>query len=89
MKKTNKKTKYSYVVDITDCNTVNDVEVAFAIAKQKAGIPLSDSNLDAIINHTVEQVVDGIQDVVIVCDCEKPKKLPWYKRFWNWLTFKK
>lgn len=82
-KNTTKKIKPAYTVDITKCQDAFDVLCAFGKAKQKAGLPITDLELDAIIDDN--KIVMIIQDV---CIMEK-KKRPWYKRFWRWLTRKK
>lgn len=53
-KKTVKEFKPAYVVDLTDAESTTDVYVAFGLAKQGAGLPISDTELDAIIDKTVE-----------------------------------
>lgn len=99
MKKTiNNKVKPAYIVDITNCEDLYDVALAFAIAKQKAGQPLSDDNIDIICTRAIDQFAEILDEVGIltkknhliestpcaVCVCEtKPKKLPWYKKLWN------
>jgi len=78
--------KPAYVVDITKCEDLFDMLLAFGKAKQQAGQPITNEELEAIIddNSVFVTVVHECQ-----CNCEaKPKKLPWYKRFWRWLTRK-
>mgnify|MGYP002522275610 CR=1 FL=1 len=80
--------KPEFIVDVMDVEDPFEVEVKFAEAKQKAGKPLTDRELDAIVTDRVEQN-SYIMVVHETCDCKKCKKLPWYKRFWNWITRKK
>ena len=90
-KNINNEVKPTYIVDLTNCETLQDAEFAFACTKFEAGVPLSENNLDAIIDKTVEVVTSQLP-VLTVCKCECIcEKAPWYKRFWNWLTkpFKK
>lgn len=92
MKKNIKKeVKPAYIVDLTNCETLQDVEFAFACEKFEAGIPLTEGNLDAIIDKTIE-VTTAHMPVITVCECKCVcKKTPWYKRVWNFLMkpFKK
>jgi len=81
MKKTSKKQfKPSYVVDFDDIQTLEDIPVAFALAKHNASIPLTDEELIDIIDW----VVDGIRPNITIINCAC-KKAPWYKRFWRWV----
>ena len=75
MKRT-KKNIPVFVVDLTNATTAEDVVNAFNKAK-------SDANID---------VIDYIFDVHVnipVIEEKEEVKLPWYKRFWNWITRKK
>lgn len=53
-KKTVKEFKPAFVVDLTNAESMTDVYVAFGLAKQEAGLPISDTEFDAIIDKTVE-----------------------------------
>jgi len=60
-KKTVKKTskvvkefKPKFVVDLTKIKEPSDIYVAFAMAKQSAGLPISDTEMKAVIDKTVE-----------------------------------
>jgi len=91
--------KPAYVVDITKCDDSYDTALAFAVAKQKAGIPLSDENINAICTSAIDTFIDILDELgyidkqnhfitpctCTVCVCEKPKKRNIFKRFWNWL----
>ena len=75
MKRT-KKNIPVFVVDLTNATTAEDVANEFNKAK-------SDANID---------VIDYIFDVHVnipVIEEKEEVKLPWYKRFWNWITRKK
>lgn len=95
-KKTNKKNvKPAYVVDMTNCNTAFDLRVKFAEAKQSAGLPINDSDLEALLENEVLKFAGYINDKCAICACnsiivvgDTPKRKPWYKRFWNWLRRK-
>ena len=87
MKKTK---KYSYIVDLVDVETPADLLSRFADAKQKAGLPISDSEFNGLI----ERVTELASPTFCICECcvctkAEPKKKPWYKRLWNKLRGKK
>ena len=46
---------------------------------------LSDAELLAICKRVLDEC--GTTVTVVECKCEC-KKLPWYKRFWNWIRRK-
>ena len=83
------KQKYSYVVDLSTIETLEDVAPMWAFAKHKAGLALTDDELAEICAYTYREIGPKVT-VVKMCEC-KCKKQPWYKRFWHWLTkpFKK
>ena len=76
MKKSNKKFKPDFVVDITNAFTLKELNDAFVAAKSEAlsigDVTINDCPCDA--------------HVIIIMPA---KKKPWYKRFWNWITRKK
>lgn len=82
-----KSTKKTEVfVNLTNYETIDDVYFAYGLGKHNAGLPLTDSELLAMIDFC--STVTVIEKAPIVCYlCEK--RTPWYKRFWNWLTRKK
>lgn len=87
MKKTK---KYSYIVDLVDIETPADLLSRFADAKQKAGLPISDSEFNGLI----ERVTELASPTFCICECcvcdrAVSKKKPWYKRLWNKLRGKK
>lgn len=89
IKKTKKNFKPVFTVDITECETPNDMMIEFGYAKQQAGLPITNEELEAMIDEAVEvaTICNEVKKLV-VCECYKPKKQPWYKRFWNLLTCK-
>lgn len=91
MKTTNKKitTKPDYIVDVTNCETINDIKLAFAKAKKNAGVPLTDENIDAFVNEAIEQLQPAIFISIGNIDIVEKKKPNIFKRFWNWLRGKK
>lgn len=88
MRKSTKKTEPKFIVNIDDIEHLNDIACVFALAKQNAGVPLSDYDVMSIVDYAI----DGIKPKVYIynvecnCECPAPKRKPWYKRFWNWLT---
>lgn len=56
MKKT---VKPVFKVDLTDCNTVEDIYAAFGSAKQKAGVPVMKIELRSIIHNAVEEALNN------------------------------
>lgn len=82
-KKTTKKVKPVYTVDLRDIETLSDIDLVFGVAKHDAHLPLTDNELKAIIEEF------GTKITFVYCDSScKKKKLPWYKRFWNWIRRK-
>ena len=75
-----KKSKFNpaFVVDLANDVNVADVIKAFNDAKAKAGKPVCNYSPMTIVVVTVD-----------IEDAEDEKQLPWYKRFWNWITRKK
>lgn len=97
--KTVKKIKPAYKVDLTCVETPNDIFTAYGYTKVGAGYPIEKYELAAIvadaievrdlIDETLEYAADAIASM-FECPCKKvQKKLPWYKRFWRWITFRK
>lgn len=86
MKKSLKKAQdYTYTVDLSEINKIEDIDAAFAIAKFNANLPLSKDDLKAIVDY----VDDTATTNICICNiCECKIKLPWYKRFWRWITGK-
>lgn len=80
MKKNTKKVKYDYIVNVSDIESLGDIDCVFALAKHNAGLALTDEELEAIIIYTCDRFTPKL--VVMRCDCECEKK-PWYKRFWS------
>ena len=73
-----KKSKFNpaFVVDLTNDINITDIIDAFNDAKAKAG--------KAVYNPSPVPTI-----VVVTIDTEVKEQLPWYKRFWNWITRKK
>lgn len=98
MKKVTKKFKPAYTLDLTNCETVEDVFYELVWTKVEAGLDIPAYQVQMIVDMEVEDsfsdLIDGLfdgNDLIItehVCiNC--PKKAPWYKRFWNWIIRKK
>jgi len=97
IKKTKKAVKPLFIVNITDCSTANDIVVKFAQAKQQAGLALTDTELEAVVNDRALKITDICSRACFACgyavgrvaaEEKAQKKQPWYKRFWRWLTRK-
>lgn len=63
-KKTKKSTKPTCIVDLTNVETLTDVFAAFGIAKQKAGIPITEDELGAIIDKTIDLTEQAISEKI-------------------------
>lgn len=97
-----KMNKPEYFVDLTQVKGPEDVLVAFGIGKQASGKPISYDEMVAIIDHELDMFTDYLHEAGIVNKvngvveplprivmCPRCKKMPWYKRFWRWLTTSK
>lgn len=95
MKKKNTK-KYAYVVDITEIEVLDDIDVVFALAKQDAGLPITDDELMDIVIFavnkniavkmlefvpTLKEIFKDLPNIV------KAATTPWYKKAWNTITY--
>lgn len=81
-----KEIKPSYIVDMDQIESLDEIAVAFALAKQEAKLPLDDEDVIAIAEFAASIARPDVRIYNVECVC-KPR-LPWYKRFWNWLTRK-
>lgn len=75
MKRTKKNTPI-FVVDLTNIATAEEMMKAFNKARIEAGI------------ETIDYVYEIKVEMPLIEEKEEVK-LPWYKRFWNWITRKK
>ena len=102
MKKSTKKTKPTFVVDLTNATSVEDVKIAFVEAKVKAGVPITMNELLAYVRIGLDIATELQNCNVTIIESDElalkmlklikkyeNKKTPWYKRFWNWITRKK
>lgn len=102
-KKTTKKVKPAFIVDLTWAETSSDVMLAFANARFKAHIPLEERDYDIIVitatfeaqevvNEIISSMIDA-QTLMLnsICAACSMHEKPWYKRLWDWITkpFKK
>lgn len=92
-KKTNKKTvNPTFIVDVTECNSPEEIRRAFTFAKVKSGVAITFDELDHFVSTIIADYTDAITSAVAsmvvynCCNCEE--KQPWYKRFWKWLRRK-
>ena len=97
IKKTKKAVKPLFIVNITDCNTANDIIVKFAQAKQQVGLALTNTEFEAVVNDRALKNIDVYSRACFACgyavgrvfaEEKAQKKQPWYKRFWKWLLRK-
>ena len=96
--KTKKTKKPAYIVDLTKCINGDDVKFAFIKARAIAGDKIKPEEFDFIVEavmfdtfaFVISAETSFIKQFINFLDkIEKPKKLPWYKRAWNWITRKK
>lgn len=95
MKKKNNK-KYAYVVDLTEIEVLDDIDVVFALAKQDAGLPITDDELMDIVYFAVSKnfaikmlecipcIEKFLNDLPAIV---KAAHTPWYKKVWNAITY--
>ena len=56
--KTKKEKKPAFIVDLTNVETPNDIFVQFGLAKQRAGLSMTDAELTAIYERAIEFGID-------------------------------
>lgn len=88
-----------YFVDLTNCETGDDVAKAFVKAKLEYEQPLSEFDIDIIKAQAVTEFVNTLVEHGFVKlsgsylwedeDQKQEVKKPWYKRFWNWMLGRK
>lgn len=97
-----KKNKYTFIIDLTNCITDNDVYNKFAFAKVENKLPITLIEYSAIIGATIgivmeaKSFVDSMTDTIVNAIVNKIEKDPikketkpnMFKRFWNWMTGK-
>lgn len=100
VKKTTKKFKPAYIVDVTECDTASDYRYAFIKARATVGAQVSDIDLTFCENEAFRIGYDLGAVMATTCTLTqqlinllnssdfKQKSAPWYKRFWKWLTRK-
>lgn len=91
--------KYTYTVDLTGVETMEDVALAFAYAKFNANLPLTIGDLDAIKTEVqIDTLVDATDAIIalfpVMCsictECEHKKKgNGFFDRIKSWFNFKK
>lgn len=93
-----KKFKPVYTVDVTNCTDERGIIVAFVEAKVKAGLPITEEELNAVIfdystdaaEYTTYLLTSMIPIKIEYKNTSKVDKKPnVFKRFWNWITRKK
>lgn len=105
MKALKKTPKYTFIVDLTDCVSPEDVKFEFIKAKATSGVAITEDDINFILTigmtialDTIDSAIAGIKYASYETnDVNKIKKIvkilkkkdPWYKRFWRWITFQK
>lgn len=94
---TKKSTAPAYIVDITECTTLDEIRMAFIYAKVKSGVPVTEDDIDHVILYTTQNTIDVYCMVAnlinqifcnfCACDSIAKEKQPWYKRCWNKLKY--
>lgn len=79
-KKSTKKVKVDYVVDLTNCSDASDVYYAFAKAKMDKHFTTPE--VEVFKERNTQYVYMFVEKCCDNC-CKKPNI---FKRFWNWLT---
>ena len=93
MKKQIKTKKPEVIVNLTDAETPEDVRYSFIMAKARAGVAITEQDVDWLINVGAKAIAEVIivernklyNQLVKTFDKAVNPKEPWYKRFWNWL----
>lgn len=98
-----KSTKYSFTVDLTQCESGIDVILSFIDAKVDTGVAITRFEYNALLSYLSEdmfkktmcEIINDSKDTLIdiatsVMKNIQPEKKPnMFKRFWNWMTGKK
>lgn len=110
--KTMKKDNIKFVVNLTDVETCDDIQLEFIKGKAIAGVAITEDEFKFIVQYGAQLAFDTIdacleaflksdkytkieddklaQDILkLIEKSVKPKKKPWYKRLWAWITRKK
>lgn len=95
-KKTTKKTSQTFEVNLVWCTTPSDIYAAFGLAKQQAGLPMTNTEFSTIVFKIIDAKTLMKELICSVCELFQPiefkyeqKKPNIFKRFWNWITRKK
>lgn len=101
-KKKNVKTvKPVFTVDIRNVETVDSTHAAYGLAKQSAGLPITNTELTCIITIVANSVAKAVANITasykyanLLCDIlnkkgQKAQKKNIFKRIWDKLTGKK
>jgi hypothetical protein len=81
-KATKKVAEPELILNCTNCVTPEDVQEAYIDAKVNAGRTITPEELKFVKDYATP-----IVDIINIYEIEM-KKLPWYKRLWNWLRRK-
>lgn len=83
-KKSKKTVNPELIINTIGCETSADVYDRYIDAKVRAGRAITMDELE-FTRDNADIFVDVYNFIGCKCEC---KKLPWYKRFWNWITRK-
>lgn len=84
-KKSKKTVNPELIINTIGCETSADVYDKYIDAKVRAGRAITKDELEFTRDNSKSIFVDVYPVIECKCEC---KKLPWYKRFWNWITRK-
>lgn len=84
-KKSKKTVNPELIINTIGCETSADVYDRYIDAKVRAGRAITKDELEFTRDNANIYFVDVYHLIECKCEC---KKLPWYKRFWNWITRK-
>lgn len=89
MKKTIKKNvvaEPTYTVDFTDYRSVEEPGLALISAKVNSKTAITSDDVVTILDLGAKMGVNSF--LRSLTEVKVTKKLPWYKRLWNWITGK-
>ena len=88
MKKTKKTFTPDYTLDFSKINDYDDLVMELIKNRVIAGKTIDSSDLFAFSTSLLNKYLEKNPQCTII-SLTFPERLPWYKRFWRWLTRKK
>lgn len=89
--KTANKVKPLFKVDLTECETIEDLIMAFIEGKAEGNIAITSNELEFYAKTILREYIDfqfaaqmDFLNHMIVVNVKKPKKTPWYKKLMFW-----